>query len=65
MSRGVWRPSPWAQTSKTRELHYIDPSVPPTPAAFSLLGWLLDAAYDASAAVWRERDADTPSAGDE
>ena len=29
------------------------------------LGWLLDAAYDASAAVWRERDADTPSAGDE
>lgn len=62
--RGNWLGG-WSQTSKTRELHYIDPSVPPTPAAYALLGWLLDASYDAEAAVWMERRATTPDAGEE
>ena len=40
----------WSQTSKTRELHYVDPSIAPSPAAYSLLGWLLSAAFDTNPA---------------
>ena len=35
----------WAPRSLVRKQHYLDPSVLPTPAAFSLLGWLLDGDY--------------------
>jgi hypothetical protein len=42
--RGNWLGG-WAQTSKTRELHYIDPSILPTPSAYALLGWLLHGEY--------------------
>jgi len=40
----------WSQTSKTRELHYVDPSLTPSPAAYSLLGWLLAASFDTDVA---------------
>ena len=30
----------WSQTGRTRELHYLDPSIGPTPGAYALLGWL-------------------------
>ena len=42
--RGNWLGG-WSQQSNTRELHYIDPSVLPTPEAYSLFGWLLDGHY--------------------
>ena len=42
--RGNWLGG-WAQSGRTRELHYMDPSVLPTPAAYELLGWLLDGTY--------------------
>ena len=42
--RGNWLGG-WSQTGRTRELHYMDPSVLPTAAAFELLGWLLDGTY--------------------
>ena len=35
----------WSQSGRTRELHYLDPSILPTPAAYALLGWLLDSHY--------------------
>ena len=38
--RGNWFGG-WSQAARTRELHYIDPSVAPTPAAYALLGWQL------------------------
>ena len=37
----------WSQTGTTRERHYMDPSVGPSPAAYSLLGWLLDRRWPA------------------
>ena len=42
--RGNWLGG-WSQTGRTRERHYMDPSVLPTAAAFELLGWLLDGTY--------------------
>ena len=49
--RGNWLGG-WAQAGRTRELHYLDPSVLPTPAAYSLLGWLLAGEYDARPPAW-------------
>ena len=42
--RGNWFGG-WSQSARTRELHYIDPSVAPTPAAYALLGWQLSGDY--------------------
>ena len=44
--RGNWLGG-WSQTGSTRERHYLDPSITPTPAAYALLGWLLDGDYTA------------------
>ena len=49
--RGNWLGG-WAASSRTREVHYMDPSVLPTPAAFALFGWLRAGAYAAEAPVW-------------
>jgi len=46
-ARGDWLGG-WAPGGNTRERHYIDPTVGPSPAAFRLLGWLLDSHYEAS-----------------
>ena len=35
----------WSQSGSTRERHYIDPSITPSPGAYALLGWLLDGDY--------------------
>jgi len=43
-ARGDWLGG-WAPGSATRDKHYIDPTVEPTPAAYRLLGWLLDSEY--------------------
>ena len=42
--RGNWLGG-GSQSGTTRERHYIDPSITPTPAAYALLGWLLDGEY--------------------
>ena len=42
--RGNWLGG-FSQEGCTRELHYIDPSVLPTPEAYTLLGWLLNSRY--------------------
>ena len=42
--RGNWFGG-WSQSARTQELHYIDPSVAPTPAAYALLGWQLSGDY--------------------
>ena len=52
--RGNWLGG-WAASSRTREVHYMDPSVLPTPAAFALFGWLRAGAYAAEAPVWEPR----------
>ena len=39
----------WSQTGRTRELHYLDPSIGPTPDAYALLGWLLRRVFTAEA----------------
>ena len=49
--RGNWLGG-WSQSSSTRELHYIDPSILPTPAAHALFGWLLAGAYHSDTPVW-------------
>ena len=54
--RGNWLGG-WSQTGRTRELHYIDPSVLPTPAAYALMGWLLEGEYSTGDAVWERRAA--------
>ena len=46
-ARGDWLGG-WAAGSNTREVHYIDPTVGPTPAAYRLFGWLLNSHYEAS-----------------
>ena len=46
--RGNWFGG-WSQSARTRELHYIDPSVAPTPAVYALLGWQLVGSYTMSA----------------
>jgi len=45
--RGNWLGG-WAQSGNTRELHYMDPSFQPTPAAFAWFGWLLDGDFETS-----------------
>ena len=42
--RGNWLGG-WSQSGSTRERHYIDPSITPSPGAYALLGWLLDGDY--------------------
>ncbi|KAL1510258.1 hypothetical protein AB1Y20_006582 [Prymnesium parvum] len=54
----------WSQTGRTRELHYIDPSFQPTPAAYAFFGWLLEGRYQALQPEWQPRrgavDSDEP-----
>ena len=61
--RGNWFGG-WSQAARTRELHYIDPSVAPTPAAYALLGWQLVGDYSVGAPVIVEargaQDTDSP-----
>jgi len=52
--RGNWLGG-WSQTGRTRELHYIDPSFQPTPAAYAFFGWLQQACYHALAPEWQPR----------
>ena len=49
--RGNWMGG-WSQTGRTRELHYIDPSILPSPAAYSWFGWLRDGAYRLTTPAW-------------
>ena len=49
--RGNWLGG-WSQSGRTRELHYLDPTIIPTPAAHALFGWLLAGAYEALPPVW-------------
>ena len=44
--RGNWLGG-WSQSGRTRELHYMDPSIGPSDGAWALLGWLADGAYTA------------------
>jgi len=44
--RGNWMGG-WSQQGRTRELHYLDPSVGPSRGAWALLGWLADGVYSA------------------
>ena len=37
--RGNWFGG-WSQSARTQELHYIDPSVAPTPAAYLRFAWV-------------------------
>ena len=37
---------------RTRELHYLDPSVLPTEGAFALFGWLRQGDYQTEGAGW-------------
>ena len=39
----------WARGSSVVDKHYIDPTVLPSPAAYSLYGWALSRQYYASA----------------
>ena len=52
--RGNWLGG-WSQSGKTRELHYMDPSVLPSRAAYGLLGWLLDGTYEAELPAWTQQ----------
>ena len=49
--RGNWLGG-WSQHSTTREVHYLDPSILPTPAAHALFGWLLAGAYTCDHPHW-------------
>ena len=44
----------WSQSGRTRELHYLDPTVLPTLAAYRLLGWLLDSHFEPDRAEWHQ-----------
>ena len=37
----------WSQSGRTRKMHYLDPPILPTPAAYALGGWLLGGHYNA------------------
>jgi hypothetical protein len=41
----------WARGSSTVEVHYIDPTVLPSPAAYQLYGWALTRQFEADAGV--------------
>ena len=60
--RGNWLGG-WSQQGRTRELHYLDPSVLPTPAAFAFFGWLQQGVYETGDAAW-ERAPRTVDAAD-
>lgn len=60
--RGNWLGG-WSQQGRTRELHYLDPSVLPTPAAFAFFGWLQQGMYETDDAAW-ERAPRTVDAAD-
>lgn len=49
--RGNWLGG-WSPAGRTRELHYLDPSVLPCPAAFALFGWLLAGTYQLDSPAW-------------
>ena len=49
--RGNWLGG-WSQHSTTREVHYLDPSILPTPAAHALFGWLLAGVYTCDHPHW-------------
>ena len=49
--RGNWLGG-FSQQGRTRELHYLDPSVLPTPEAHMLMGWLLLGDYVAETPAW-------------
>jgi hypothetical protein len=61
--RGNWLGG-WSQTGRTREVHYIDPSVRPTASAYGLLGWLLEGSFMTDMGGWERsagaRDCDEP-----
>jgi len=52
--RGNWLGG-WSQAGRTRELHYLDPSILPTDAAYALLGWLLAGEYELGSQSWEAR----------
>ena len=52
--RGTWLGG-WSQSGRTRELHYLDPSVLPTDAAHALFGWLRAGAYACEQPSWVAR----------
>ena len=56
----------WSQNGRTCELHYMGPSVLPSPEAYELLGWLLDGSYQALPPSWKRRRgaADTAEPGE-
>ena len=59
----------WSQTGKTREVHYLDPSVQPSKEAYQLLGWLLQGGYTAGDPSWQvmrtaTRATDEPGEGE-
>jgi hypothetical protein len=49
--RGNWLGG-WSQAGRTREVHYLDPSILPTPAAYALFGWLLAGEYTLDQPSW-------------
>ena len=49
--RGKWLGG-WSQSGRTRELHYLDPSVLPSRGAYALLGWLLQREYETADPSW-------------
>ena len=57
--RGNWLGG-WSPSSRVREVHYLDPSVLPTPAAYALFGWLRAGVYSADAPVWVRAPGVTP-----
>ena len=49
--RGNWLGG-WSQQGRTRELHYLDPSVTPSEGAYAFFGWLLVGAYGTEPGAW-------------
>lgn len=45
----------WSQSGRTRELHYMDPSVRPCPAAFGFFGWMLEGCFETLHPTWEYR----------
>ena len=52
--RGNWLGG-WSQSGRTREVHYLDPSILPTEAAYALFGWLLAGEYSLDQPMWVAR----------
>ncbi|KAL1504117.1 hypothetical protein AB1Y20_010527 [Prymnesium parvum] len=45
----------WSQSGRTREIHYMDPSVRPSPAAFGFFGWMLEGCFETLHPTWEYR----------